>query len=333
MDNFYITLISNNTSSPTNQPASFRTYLPHTLQLNGQWECCLAELSFMKSWNNLDDLPDEKDTSTKQTTFQFGLDLDGKSSLMGNTYHFFEMSTGHYTQIDDLLKNFNENYAIWAENFRSELQRKKESYQKRIRIELNATSIEDSRRTKDDDESILLWEQRAEQIDNFMQTPFEAAVKMGYDNIKKRITLKVVPEVVPLLRFSSHLNYMMGFKDPEALGQYLWTSHKFDNGLKIAEYPINFNSGANSLYVYTDIIQPNIVSNKMARLLRIVNGSGEYGTYISKAYNKPYYMPVASNTLNSIEIEIKDEMGRNIKFSFGITIALLHFQRKRPSLF
>jgi hypothetical protein len=67
----------------------------------------------------------------------------------------------------------------------------------------------------------------------------------------------------------------------------------------------------------------------MARLLRIVNGSGEYGNYMSVAYNKPYYLPVFSNTINSIEIEIKDEMDRNIRFSFGITIALLHFRKKK----
>ena len=330
MDNFYITLISNNTSNTKNQPASFRTYLPYNLQLEGQWECCLSELSFMKSWNNLEDLPDERDPFNKQTSFRFRLDLDGEKSHMGNTYQSFEMSTGHYTLIEDLLGNFNGNFSKWASEFREKLEEKRNSYDDQMRLTSNSTINVDP---DTENKSVGVLQRMKKDVEKYLRVPFDSAIKMGYDNIKKRITLQVNPSIVPALKFSSHLNYMLGFKDPEEDGRHYWNSLGFDNGLKIAEYPINFNSGANSLYVYTDIIQPNIVSNKMARLLRIVNGSGEYGTYISKAYNKPYYMPVASNSLNSIEIEIKDEMGRNIKFSFGITIALLHFQRKRPSLF
>jgi hypothetical protein len=325
MDNFYITLISNNSSSTANQPANFRTYLPHTLQLRGQWECSLAELSFMKSWNNIDDLPDERSPIVKQTTFMFWFDLDGHETFKGKGYETFDISTGHYTQVNDLITNFNENYVKWASDYRSELERN-------LRKEEDNLKLAHEHEFTGKEQTINAIEKRIADLKLYLKSPIDDAIKMGFDNIKKRITMKFNQKIILAFNFSTHLNYMLGFKDPETEGRIYWDTLETKNGIKIAEYPVNLNSGANSLYVYTDVVEPNIVSNKMARLLRIVNGAGEYGNYISVAYTKPYYMPVFSSTINSIEIEIKDEMDRNIRFSFGITIALLHFRKKKLQL-
>jgi hypothetical protein len=144
--------------------------------------------------------------------------------------------------------------------------------------------------------------------------------------------LKADPEIFETFVFSDHLNYMLGFKESDRYQGRSITTVSVDNsnGIFVAQYPANLNTGATSLYVYTDIVQPNVVANKMTRLLRIVNGTGNSGQYVTKDFVSPFYLPLASSTINSVEIEIKDEMDQKIKFSFGITIVLLHFRRKRP---
>ena len=47
-DNFIVTLSSNASSDvyPTNTLASFRTYLPTTIELDGKWEVGLTEITY-----------------------------------------------------------------------------------------------------------------------------------------------------------------------------------------------------------------------------------------------------------------------------------------------
>jgi hypothetical protein len=312
-----VTLISNNSSSAHNQPASFRTYLPYTLQLEGQWECSLAELSFMKSWNNIDNIPDEK-PNMKQTTFSIFIGMDAGIYQFGPPSHDIEISSGYYSSIDDLLINFKLNYDMWAENLEAKIDAEIEKEEKGLLLADHYSG----------DERALYIQQRNDELERmrgYKAKKIMDGLIIGYDNIRKRVVLTFNPSVIAAFKFSRHLGYMLGFKEPE--GEAYETQWR--EGIFVADYPINFNAGANSLYVYTDIIQPNIVSDKIPLLLKILNWTGDYGTYISRAYTKPYYLPVSCNTVNSIEVEIKDEMDRKIRFSFGITIVLLHFQKKK----
>ena len=254
----------------------------------------------------------------KQTTFAFLLGLDNDIMKLGSSLQNFDLSPGYYSSIDDLLHNFKTNYDKWAIAFAKEIDDHIASEEENLQI---ASKVSEENR----EQFIQQVTTALDRLKGYKNKDLLNGLKIEYDNIRKRVVLNVDPGVISDLEFSSHLNYMLGFKQPP------WGTHNVrrNNGLFVADYPINFNAGANSLYVYTDVVQPNIVSNKMARLLRIVNGTGDYGTYISKAYTKPYYMPVSCNTVNSIEIEIKDEMDRNIRFTYGITIVLLHFQKKR----
>jgi hypothetical protein len=281
----------------------------------------------MKSWNNIDDLTDERppidmfgNDDIKQTTFQFWLDRDERFGF-GLSWQTLNVSKGHYNVVDDLINNFTLNFEYWYAGWKAEMLKQKAELERRLE------NVEEYDISQHKDERVENLRKIINEYGDYLSRPYASSVRMTYDNITKRMVITFNKDLIRGFRFSSHLNYMLGFKNN--LGEVVKFTKDIVDGKYIADYPVNFAAGANSLFVYTDVIQPNIVSNKMARLLRIVNGMGEYGTYISKAYNKPYYMPITANNITSIEIELKDEMDRHIKFSFGITIARLHFQRKR----
>ena len=53
-DEFQITLASNVTSNKRNKPAAFETALAKPLDLPGEWEVALIDLSYPHNWTNLD---------------------------------------------------------------------------------------------------------------------------------------------------------------------------------------------------------------------------------------------------------------------------------------
>jgi len=54
-DEFQINLLSNVKSNPRNQSAEFETQLAKPIELNGQWEVALMDLSYPHNWVTLKD--------------------------------------------------------------------------------------------------------------------------------------------------------------------------------------------------------------------------------------------------------------------------------------
>ena len=82
----------------------------------------------------------------------------------------------------------------------------------------------------------------------------------------------------------------------------------------------------NSFYVYTDIIEHQIVGDVVVPLLANVALKGNYGDVVSASFNNPHYKPVSMSELYSINIEIKDDEGKKILFDDGKLITKLHFR-------
>ena len=53
-DEFQVTLVSNVTCNPRNSPAQFETQLAKPLDLPGEWEVALIDMSYPHNWTNLD---------------------------------------------------------------------------------------------------------------------------------------------------------------------------------------------------------------------------------------------------------------------------------------
>jgi hypothetical protein len=141
------------------------------------------------------------------------------------------------------------------------------------------------------------------------------------DNIK-RCRLKVDTDKINDLKVHPDFLYMLGF----GVDQLKTITNNSGEQKIISLYPVDMSCGLNHLYVYCDIVKPQIVGNLLAPLLQIVNVEGKYVDTIGRIYITPHYVPVLKKTFNTIEMNIKDDQNRSITFEYGKTIVKLHFR-------
>lgn len=84
------------------------------------------------------------------------------------------------------------------------------------------------------------------------------------------------------------------------------------------------------LFVYTDLCVPYTVGDTQASLLRIVNLNTThytYGSTLVKYFSPANYIPLLNNCFRTIEIDIRDHLGKPITFEYGTLTVTLHFKR------
>ena len=72
---------------------------------------------------------------------------------------------------------------------------------------------------------------------------------------------------------------------------------------------VDLRRGFESLYVYSSIVEPRIVGDTIAPLLRIVPITGRHGEMVTARFDHVQYIPVLSREFGSIETEIRDDTG------------------------
>ena len=77
-------------------------------------------------------------------------------------------------------------------------------------------------------------------------------------------------------------------------------------------------------YIYTDIIQYQLVGDTAAPLLRIVPSNAA-----CQQFARPFYFPLNRALLQSINISIRDAKGEEIKFHpADRVVCVLHFRQR-----
>ena len=92
MESFTIELVSNASGEliPDNTLSSFKNFLPEQVNLEGQWEVAISEISYPSMYQNI-----------KEGKFKF---FDEKLSKSTSTYN---LEPGLYTSITDIVKAMN----------------------------------------------------------------------------------------------------------------------------------------------------------------------------------------------------------------------------------
>lgn len=145
--------------------------------------------------------------------------------------------------------------------------------------------------------------------------------KLRQDNISKYIMLTGNIDNLISLQFSAKLSLQLGF-DPNT------------NVIKktTGKFPANLYLGLPSqLYIYCDIVEPQMVGDVMCPLLRIVSLDPVkyvYGSNKMHVFSPPHYVPVMRREFDIIEIDIRSNTGENIPFQFGTSCVKLHFTRR-----
>ena len=101
------------------------------------------------------------------------------------------------------------------------------------------------------------------------------------------------------------------------------------DGVKIIPpFIFDLNRGLHTFFVYCDVIDGQLVGDTNVRLLRTVPVSGKNGEIIAKSFDNIHYVSLNRSTFQEIEIQITDDLGRNVQFAHGRVIVKLHFRRK-----
>ena len=76
-----------------------------------------------------------------------------------------------------------------------------------------------------------------------------------------------------------------------------------------------------SIYVYCNIVQPQIVGNTSVPLLRTIPVGGKSGDVITKTFTNMQYVPVQTKSFEDIEILLRTDTGDLVPFERGKVIA------------
>jgi hypothetical protein len=82
-----------------------------------------------------------------------------------------------------------------------------------------------------------------------------------------------------------------------------------------------------ALYCYSDIVEFQYVGDTRAQLLRIVPVSGRTGQVVYHHFDSPIYLKVTRSVIQSIEVEIRQDTGALVEFSYGKVVLVLHFRK------
>lgn len=146
-------------------------------------------------------------------------------------------------------------------------------------------------------------------------------VQFSYSPILQRVSIYVKEKKLKTVILSQHLKYMLGFDERDV--------DEFEPGTTQARFPPDLRAGIDSLYVYCDLVEPQIVGNVRVPLLRTVPVTGSYGQMVAKIFHTPHYSQLQQNTFSSIHININTDTNVPLPFQFGKTVIKIHFRKRK----
>ena len=156
-----------------------------------------------------------------------------------------------------------------------------------------------------------------------------AALKRNIGNDNIRLTYNVRTEKVTVHVKNSHqlgimgrLSIMLGFGGEEVKIAKTTTS----------PYVADLN-GTAMIYFYCDIVQPQVVGDTNAKLLKSVPVQGKTGEVVTKTFTNIQYVPVQTKSFEDIEIILRDDAGKPVPFERGKVLVTLHFKQQSSSYF
>ena len=120
---------------------------------------------------------------------------------------------------------------------------------------------------------------------------------------------------------NSDVGYCLGYNPNEVLSAA--KHHTLQNIASLYLYQ--------NCYIYTDIVQNQLVGDVKALLLRVVPVKDENMTYIN--YDRPHFLPINRSNISVVEVNIRDARGNLLSFHSGTSIITLLFPRKPARFF
>lgn len=146
-------------------------------------------------------------------------------------------------------------------------------------------------------------------------TSHKNKIEFQYHHVTKRVKIKTKEAAKVIL--NEGISELLGFEPGEYAGNVQSPFIADPN----ASFPV--------MYVYCDLVEPQIVGDVQAPLLKIVKVEGKDGEIVNAHYVRPFYLPVIRQHFQTIEMEIRLNSGSFVPFERGRVIAVLHFRMRQ----
>src|SRR3569832_929559 len=133
---------------------------------------------------------------------------------------------------------------------------------------------------------------------------------------------------VDVVALHPNVSKLLGFLTPTL---YLRTVQRYEDDLVIIRADnraVDIKTEFQTLYIYCNIIEDQIVGNTLAPLLRIIDVQGRFKNIIHRTFDNPHYMPILQKDITNLEINIKTDANEFGNFEFGKVVVKLHFRKR-----
>lgn len=156
----------------------------------------------------------------------------------------------------------------------------------------------------------------------------QAWPSLRYNPLNKKVYVTVHKNMT--INFTENLAYILGLtKRQNPVENDTQRDSQTIRGNKISD----IDSGVNAIYIYCDLLECVPVGDTQAPLLRFLDVQGQHGGNIHRYFDRPRYIPLQKKHFDSVEIDIRDDIGQHIPFETGKLIVTLHFRRAKNAYF
>jgi hypothetical protein len=113
------------------------------------------------------------------------------------------------------------------------------------------------------------------------------------------------------------------------LGRILgFETHEFTTGVTASKHHSDIDEGMSAIYVYSNIVQNQLVGDTLVPLLRVVPIRGARDElYRSEEFLHPHYLPTVKETTSELQFHLRRDDGTPISFKTGKVVLTLHFRK------
>jgi hypothetical protein len=150
------------------------------------------------------------------------------------------------------------------------------------------------------------------------RTPLKKKFDIGMNEMDHKIGIVVKNDCQ--VTISPFLQHMLGFK--RAI---------FPQGDHVADWMADVTRGLNYLYVYFPLVELRMVEDAQVPLLRIAPVEGRDAEMVTRVFHAVQYCPLVQRRLQTVEINIRDDIRVKIPFERGRVVVTLHCRKRKES--
>ena len=280
---------------PYNTLTNYTTKLHSEISLQGDWEVGLSEIIFPKNWLNI-----------------------GEGQVVTVVMYAIKYPKGHEDYREDIYKSEREEMYQFDRMIQAHISK---GYYRNVTSLVNEINKELNKELEyfiSDTHALSQFRNRAMR---------EGFVKFRYDENTNLVSIFTMEECA--VTMTHDLVDMLGFSRDDFPD--IENQEAMSNIMK-AERLAVVDSKRHSMFVYSDVVECVPVGDTSAPLLRVIDiETSSSSSILHKSFDRPRYLPLRRLNFESLEIDIRDGLGRPIPFENGTVIVTLHFRKANSS--